>query len=246
MARRRGFTLIELLVVVAIVALLISILVPALSRAKDQAKRAKCQANLRSIGHAVLLYLGDYRDAFPTAQYYGCLGYVGRSPVHMYLGSQIPEDQRPMNGYFGVERLDLEGPQVNHQRNAIFECPSDRGDSWPAFNLHGQFYLEHGTSYTYASDSREINMPSQPPTVPPFGILSCRDLRLAEVRKPDRKIVFQEPVFSPMLNATDARSHWHYKGRPHGNVLFADGHVEFMFPRILEPYVLPNENEFYY
>lgn len=62
----RGFTLIELLVVVAIIALLISILLPSLADAREQAKRAKCGANLHSIGQA-LITCGDENKGFvPT------------------------------------------------------------------------------------------------------------------------------------------------------------------------------------
>jgi prepilin-type N-terminal cleavage/methylation domain-containing protein len=64
--KQTGFTLIELLVVVAIIALLISILLPALSRAKEQARVAVCGSNLRSIGVAALTYRGeDKSNDFP-------------------------------------------------------------------------------------------------------------------------------------------------------------------------------------
>lgn len=63
--RRRGFTLIELLVVVAIIALLIAILLPSLSRAREQARATVCLSNLRILGTALHLYLSDYKDRFP-------------------------------------------------------------------------------------------------------------------------------------------------------------------------------------
>ncbi len=67
MRRSKGFTLIELLVVVAIIALLISILLPSLGRARELAKRAVCAANLKGIGNAMNVYAGDNADLFPIA-----------------------------------------------------------------------------------------------------------------------------------------------------------------------------------
>jgi len=63
--RRCGFTLIELLVVVAIIALLISILLPSLSRAKASARDSVCASNLHQLGMATHFYLDDFNDILP-------------------------------------------------------------------------------------------------------------------------------------------------------------------------------------
>jgi prepilin-type N-terminal cleavage/methylation domain-containing protein/prepilin-type processing-associated H-X9-DG protein len=100
--RKRGFTLVELLTVVAIIAVLAAILFPVFARAREAARRASCQSNLKQIGLAAMQYTSDYDGCLP--------------PAVVVSGGMNPLDDQALSF------VDLLQPYVKNLQ--IFVCPS--------------------------------------------------------------------------------------------------------------------------
>ena len=107
-ATRRRFTLIELLVVIAIVAILASILLPALNKARDRAKSANCIGNLKQQGMAHVAYAGDNRDLFLASR----------------LGPNKPEIEELQPWYYVLGEKGGYLPEVDFKKHTIWNCPT--------------------------------------------------------------------------------------------------------------------------
>jgi prepilin-type N-terminal cleavage/methylation domain-containing protein/prepilin-type processing-associated H-X9-DG protein len=113
-SRRHGFTLVELLVVIGIIALLISLLLPALAAAREQAKIIQCAARLRTLTQVVFMYTNDNHGYFPQMAF---------SETSYPSGSWGRPTIFPAGGYSPLIPYFSNGSTVSLPTNLLFVCP---------------------------------------------------------------------------------------------------------------------------
>jgi prepilin-type N-terminal cleavage/methylation domain-containing protein/prepilin-type processing-associated H-X9-DG protein len=177
----RGFTLVELLVVVSIIALLISILLPSLNKARDSAKRIKCSANVRGIAQAGLTYAADDRlefaipinkaDAERPESYRSVYSYGGKSGTG-HTGNVVtslfggPQGQgsihRPLNRIMYPKATFYspvgppQWPRDTKEDLPIYTCPGDKG--FPGMHQQGWRNNKSTSSYDYYGTAYNANV----------------------------------------------------------------------------------------
>jgi len=222
---RGGFTLVELLEVIGINALLVAILLTALSRAREQGRQVKCLSNVRQLGMAILQYTNDNRGVYP---------------FHADGNGEHPEDwiwwqlDRVSDFAYGAIAKYLGATNNNSVQLDLYRCPSDNYLDRPRV-LFGQPYpFSYSFNYFVASNGNY----SGPQCVTFTSILD-----------PTRKIVIVEESenslddgnWAPQLVGTSLENFLSIRhdrrvpkdGAPldndrRGNAAFADGHGEYI------------------
>lgn len=130
----KKFTLIELLVVIGIIAILASMLLPALNNARAAAKKSMCQNNLRQLGLSVINYIDDNNEYFPC-------GYDGKNTWWL--------KNSPIAKYFGYDRW-TDDRFYDCNANNVLNCPSSQHAGTTSNNQIGDYY-------DFAANSQLLN-----------------------------------------------------------------------------------------
>ncbi len=208
---RGGFTLVELLVVIGIIALLLSILMPSLRKARSVAMRVKCAHNLKQINLAVNFYLNENDNFFPCAEdpvstapaYWLWMGRGWRFLVEPYIGGNI----------------DANNPSV------LF-CPQD----YTAKDKYESTSYAYSMAFYHSPEQiDDMNSPADTYGIPQQPSIPQRSL---DVARPSGKILIGEWLsnHSPI---DDDQGWWCWQGSR--NYLFADGQVRFLKAKQIRP-----------
>jgi prepilin-type N-terminal cleavage/methylation domain-containing protein/prepilin-type processing-associated H-X9-DG protein len=242
MRRRKAFTLIELLVVVAIIALLISILLPSLARARELSKRTVCAANCRGVGQACKMYAQENEEFWPTVETTSAnVTYIEN------IGRDRESVSEPTSSSISTTRNFWMLIRNGDITVKLMRCPSSNEtmDDTENLNLYYDFkgsnYISYGYQIPYPTP--DLSRPSEDMD-PRMALVADRgpytmssggdawETVLQNVTAPGGGTISatqeRNTLNRDYLQALNSPNHGGVSNGEGQNCLFQDGHVEFM------------------
>ncbi len=239
-ATQHGFTLIELLVVIAIIAILVAMLLPALSMAKEKARSISCINNLKQIGIAIVMYADDNNDYLVPAEYNLRNGsqYEEGWPTILYNGKYLPAQKAPtyykIADYGSVFRCPSALPKV-YKFGPVSRDDPEGAMAWP--------YTSQSTGKEFHLDCwYGINGSTGNPQKWPFVRLPMDGTHLTKGNKFTKAALYPRmpAIFDGywLHNGKDERVNARHGKRTRTNILFFDNSVKgydtFRIPSVRE------------
>jgi prepilin-type processing-associated H-X9-DG protein/prepilin-type N-terminal cleavage/methylation domain-containing protein len=213
--RRESFTLVELLAVIAIIAILVGLLFPMLSSARQRAYAAQCASNLRQWGVAMTQYLTAHNGLFPEE------GAVGEAYVLDKTNAWFNALAAAVGEVSPYDRaVEFSSKQPRAGDRSLYTCPADGGE-----RSTGDEYSDFYSSYSYNLwIDHDVDKPEENERAREHGAQSGFGelLRLSQILKPARFVVLADGKGTPNC----VSYHLAYRHpKTTANLLFADGHV---------------------
>lgn len=208
----RGFTLVELLVVISIIALLMSILVPSLGKAKSAALRVKCAHNLTQVNLALNFYMDRNDDTYPCAED----PIDPNKNIWLWMGRGWRPIVEPYIGTGTVRSIE-----------SILFCPQDLAAKKSNVTTGTFDYTSYAYSMCFYHSPEQVNrIKSVPTQYTPASVQPSLRQRRFNVARPAEKIVIGEWDSNHLLLSGNDPGWWGCQGSR--NFLFADGRVAYL------------------
>lgn len=243
--RKRAFTLIELLVVISIIALLLSVLLPSLNKAREIARRTVCGNHMNTIGYANQIYVNNWNDncvpvidtTVPRPE-----GTKGSFTYYCWVANKDFRD------YLSLDQHNSAKYQGRYETDTIlpdeFYCPSDKVAKEEQISSRGVM-----VSYGYNSTQWKSVMENFRWDRPTSNDISYLGYRMTKIKNPSRKLAFVDAVDWYVYWSSANPKYWDewgqvnsddylnyagvsgvttYRHNEGANVLFFDSHVQYL------------------